>query len=84
MPALGLVREVAVTGIETFREKQQAANTITVFPEVVWMFKFIFVPLGVIGPDMLDFVTVLALAERTPRTCWAARRTISSSSWASS
>ena len=62
MPALGLVREVAVTGIETFREKQQAANTITVFPEVVWMFKFIFVPLGVIGPDMLDFVTVLALA----------------------
>ncbi|MEX1337812.1 hypothetical protein ABG088_05965 [Hydrogenibacillus schlegelii] len=72
--ALLFVGEVPVTRVEAFGEKEETTDAISVFREIRGVGKLIGVPVVLIGPDVLDFVSLRPLSlnvfvktGRTPR-----------------
>lgn len=60
MLALDGVRLVSVAGVEALRQKEQTADPVAVLREVRRVLELIVVLVGVVGPDVLNLVAVLA------------------------
>ena len=60
--AASLVGVVVVAGVERLGKQQQVADPVAVPGEVGLMGELVGVSLGVVGPDVLDFVSQLCVA----------------------